>query len=163
MDQGNYERGQRFTATELAIVVAASIASHIVVEEGLPVGLTTEARDPLLNDQAHFFLPARSERAHLMSVLQVLARVQVAREAPFVKLLRRASVNLAWGATLTVITGRESEDLFDTLLYLRRSGFAVALYLIQPGRPSAELRKRADLLSLPVHRVWREVDLEVWQ
>lgn len=163
MDQENYERGQRFTATELAIVVAASIANHIVVQEGLPVGLSTEARDPLLNDQAHFFLPARSERAHLMSLLEVLARVQVARGAPFVDLLRRVSVKLAWGATLTVITGRESEALFDTLLYLRRSGFAVALVLVQPGRPSVELRKRSDLLSLPVHRVWREVDLEVWR
>ncbi|NIN74495.1 MAG: hypothetical protein GTO34_04905, partial [Xanthomonadales bacterium] len=77
-------------------------------------------------------------------------------------LLRRESVNLSWGATLTVITGRESEALFDTLVYLRRAGFAVALILVQSGRPSAELRKRSDLLNLPIHRVWREQDLEMW-
>jgi hypothetical protein len=71
-------------------------------------------------------------------------------------------VDLAWGATLTVITGRESEALFDTLLNLRRAGFAVALILVQSGRPSTELRKRSDLLNLPVHRVWRERDLETW-
>jgi hypothetical protein len=94
--------------------------------------------------------------------LEVLARVQVAPEASFAELLRRAGVDLAWGATLTVITGRESEALFDTLLNLRRAGFAVALILVQPGRPSAELRKRSDLLNLPVHRVWRERDLETW-
>ncbi len=163
MDQNNYERGQRYTATELAIVIAASIASHVVTREDLPVGLTTEARDPMLNDQVQFFLPPRSERAHLMSLLEVLARIQIASEMSFVELLRRASVDLAWGATLTVITGSESEALFDTLVYLRRAGFAVALILVQSGRPSAELRKRADLLNLPIHRVWRELDLEMWQ
>jgi hypothetical protein len=98
-----------------------------------------------------------------MSLLEVLARVQVTSQAPFAELLRRASVNLAWGATVTVITGRESERLFDTLVYLRRAGFAVALILVQPGRPSAELRERSDLLHLPVHRVWREADLEAWR
>jgi uncharacterized protein (DUF58 family) len=162
LDQNSYDRGQRYTATELAIVIAASIASHIVTREDLPVGLTTEARDPLSNDRVHFFLPPRSERAHLMSLLEVLARVQVTPEASFAELLRRAGVDLAWGATLTVITGRESEALFDTLLNLRRAGFAVALILVGSGRPSAELRKRSDLLNLPVHRVWRERDLETW-
>jgi uncharacterized protein (DUF58 family) len=163
MDQEDYERGQRFTATELAIIVAASIASHIVMREGLPVGLTTEARDPILNDQAHFHLPPRSERAHLMSMLDVLARVQAASGAPFVELLRRASVDLTWGATLAVITGRESEALFDILAHLRRAGFAVALILVQSGRPSEELKKRADLLHMPIHRIWREQDLEAWR
>jgi hypothetical protein len=98
-----------------------------------------------------------------MSLLEVLARVQVTSQAPFAELLRRAGVNLVWGATVTVITGRESETLLDTLVYLQRAGFAVTLILVQPGRPSAELRKRSDLLHLPVHRVWREVDLEAWR
>ena len=163
LDQEDYERRQRYTATELAIVVAASIANHIVVREGLPVGLTTEAWDPLLDDRARFFLPPRSERAHLMSLLEVLARVQITSAAPFVDLLRRESVNLSWGATLAVITGRESEALFDTLVYLRRVGFAVALILIQPARPSAELQKRGDLLGVPIHRIWKEQDLEAWR
>lgn len=162
MNQNNYERGQRYTATELAIVIAASIANHVVTREGLPVGLTTEARDSKLNDQARFFLPPRSERAHLMSLLEVLARIQVVPEVSVVQLLRRVSVDLAWGATLTVITGRESEALFDTLAHLRRAGFAVALILVQSGRPSADLRKRSDLLNLPIHRVWHEQDLETW-
>jgi len=160
LNQEDYERGQRYTATELAIVVAASIAHHIVVEEGLPVGLTTEARDPMLDDRARFFLPPRPERAHLMSLLEVLARVQVTTEAPFVDLLRRESVNLSWGATLALITGGESEPLLDMLVHLRRAGFAVSLILVQPGRPSSEWQARADLLGVPVHRLWHERDLE---
>jgi uncharacterized protein (DUF58 family) len=163
LDRDDYERRHRYTATELAIVVAASIANHVVVKDGLPVGLATEAWDPLLEESARFFLPPRPERAHLMSLLEVLARVQVTPATPFEDLLRRESVNLPWGATLTVITGRESEPLFDTLVYLRRAGFAVALILVRPERPSSELQARADLLGVPVHRVWRERDLETWR
>jgi len=72
-------------------------------------------------------------------------------------------VNLPWGATLALITGRESELLFDTLVYLRRAGFAVALILVRSPLPSAELQKRADLLGVPTHRVWYERDLETWR
>jgi len=163
LTRDGYGQRQRYTATELAIIVAASIASHIVVREGLPVGLNTEAWDPLLDDRARHFLPPRSERAHLMSLLEVLARVQIVSATPFVELLRRESVNLSWGATLAIITGRESEALFDTLVYLRRAGFAVALILVQPARPSPELQERTGLLGVPVHRVWTERDLETWE
>jgi uncharacterized protein (DUF58 family) len=162
LHQEDYGQRQRYTATELAIVVAASIANHITVTEGLPVGLTTEAWDPLLDDRARFFLPPRPERAHLMSLLEVLARVQVTAGTSFADLLRHESVNLPWGATLAVITGRESEALFDTLVYLRRAGFAVALILVLPAHPSAGLRERADRLGVPIHRVWQERDLEAW-
>ena len=46
--QEDYGRRQRYTATELAIVVAASLANHIIVREGLPVGLLTEGGTRLL-------------------------------------------------------------------------------------------------------------------
>ena len=163
LDRGDYAQRQQYVATELAIVVAASIARHIIVEEGLSVGLTTEARDPLLDSQTRFYLPPRSERAHLMNLLELLARVQITSAGSFTDLLRRESVNLPWGATLVIISGRESEALFDTLVHLRRTGLAVALILIQPSRPSTELRKRADLLGMPIHRLWRIKDLEAWQ
>jgi uncharacterized protein (DUF58 family) len=162
LDQADYGQRQRYTATELAIVIAASIANHIIVMEGLPVGLVTEAWDPLLEQRARFSLPPRTERAHLMSLLEVLARVQVAETTPFVDFLRQESVNLPWGATFTIITGRESEALFDTLVYLRRIGLAVTLILVQPSRPSEELQRRTGLLGVPIHRVWTEQDLGAW-
>jgi uncharacterized protein (DUF58 family) len=163
LDEAGYERRQRYTATELAIVVASSIANHIIVREGLPAGLITEALDPLSEEQSQFLLLPRSERAHLMSLLEVLARVQVTSGTSFVDLLRRESIKLSWGTTLSVITGRESEEMFDTLAYLRRAGFAVSLILVQPARPSAKLQQRADVLGVLVFRVWRERDLETWR
>ena len=76
-------------------------------------------------------------------------------------LLRRESVNLAWGATVALITGRESDKLLDTLAYLRRAGFAVSLILIQPAGVSAAFDRRAAMLNVPVHRVWRKGDCEM--
>lgn len=163
LDEENYERRQRFTATELAIVVAASIAHHIIVQEGLPAGLATEALDSVTDQQVRFFMPPRSERTHLMRLLETLARTQMVKETSFPELLRRTSVRLAWGATLLVITGRESTALFDSLVQLQRAGFAVALVLVQPTHSADDLRKRAELLSLPIHRVWRERDLKTWR
>jgi hypothetical protein len=132
-----------------------------------------------------FSLPPRSGRGHLMNVLEVLARVQVPMQAdvsadmsalasttPFVELLRQAGTSLSWGATLCIITGRESADLFDAILSLRRAGFAVTLILVQPaltpglsaGHPdhgprSEEFRLRTERMSVPVHTVWQESDL----
>ncbi len=162
LDEAGYQARQLPTATELAIVVAASLANHIVVRERLAVGLSTQAWDSVLDERVHVFLPPRSERASLMGLLEALARVQYTQDAPLSDLLRRASVRLSWGATLVVVTGQESQPLFDSLIHLRRTGFAVALILVQPGRSPAELQERANLFRLPVHRVWQERDLETW-
>jgi uncharacterized protein (DUF58 family) len=156
----NYGQRQRYVATELAIVVAASLANHIITREELPVGLATEAQDPLSGEQVRFLLPPRGERDHLMSLLEVLARVQLVSDASLIDLLERQSTKLPWGATVVVITGSESEPLYDALAVLRRMGFAVALILIQPGQTPAPLRDRAQLLGIPVHKVWQERDLE---
>jgi uncharacterized protein (DUF58 family) len=210
--QEDYGQRQRYTATELAIVVAASLANHIIVREGLPVGLLTEAQDPLavLNERsedvgAHilrdvrltpdlasgltpasargagerlaslaarsvsrFSLPPRTGRGQLMSLLEVLARVQTIPDgvaasgalSPFANLLRHARASLSWGATITIITGRETTSLLDALFHLRRAGYAVALILVQPGMPSKSLRDRTERLSVPIYRVWQEQDLQ---
>jgi uncharacterized protein (DUF58 family) len=115
-DEG-YTPRRLYEATELAIIAAASIASHIVLREGLAVGLATEAFDPIAEQRRHISLPPRTERAHLMaSVLETLARVQLAPDAPITRWLRAESARISWGATMVVITGCESEELYDALL-----------------------------------------------
>ena len=94
-----------------------------------------------------------------MGILEILARIQVSEEAGFLPLLRQESLKLSWGSTVTVVTGREHEELLDTLAYLRRAGFAVSLILVQPAQAPPKLRGRAQLLGIPVHRIWREQDL----
>jgi hypothetical protein len=161
LNRESYGQRQLYVATELAIVVAASLANHIVTCEKLPAGLATEARDPLTDSVARFYSPPRSERDHLIGLLEVLARVQVASGIPLVEMLERDTARLSWGATVAVITGSESEKLYDALAYLTRAGFAVALILVQPAQTPAPLRGRAELLKIPVHKIWREQDVEM--
>lgn len=164
LNQEDYGERQRHTATELAIVTAASIAHHIIIHEKLPVGLITEADDPFSeNLPVQFYLPPRARRAHLMSVLEVLARVKTTATPPFVDLIRHNSGDFSWGATLVVITGRISEPLLDGLVLLRQAGFAVALILVQPSHLPTDLQQRTSAFDVPIHRVWSERDLETWQ
>jgi hypothetical protein len=60
-----------------------------------------------------------------------------------------------------VVTGTESYELIDTLIYMRQQGLAIALILIMPPPVSPELQKKVTLLDLPVYRIWREEELEV--
>jgi uncharacterized protein (DUF58 family) len=154
---------RRSEATEQAIVVAASLANHSIVREGLPVGLATDARDPLVEDRRRIVLPPRSERAQLMSILEVLARIQPATGARFVDLLREESVHLPWGSTLVLITGMIDDTLAETLLYLQHRGHATAVVLVQEPSPRGGTGSSGSLAGIPVHRVWRDQDLAVWR
>ena len=167
LDRGSYAGERRHDAPELAIVAAASFANHVVVREGLPVGLLTSAWDPLAGARADFTLPPRVGRAQLIGLLEILARVEVApateaagadgaEGADFVERVRRARADLSWGTTVVVITGRESDGLHETLLGLRRGGFAPTLLLVQPDGS----RGIGDPPGVPVQRIWRVEDLE---
>ena len=154
-ERGSYQRGRRERAVELAVVAAASIASHIILRERLPAGLLVVGQDPLAARTSRFFLPPRPQRGHLMELLEVLARITPARTLPFPELLRGAAADLPWGASLVVISGRNSMDLQQALAHLGRGGFAVSLFLVRP--PEEEEGK----VPSGVHpqRVWSEADL----
>ncbi|MFQ5611449.1 MAG: DUF58 domain-containing protein [Anaerolineae bacterium] len=162
LNRADYPRDRRYQGPELAIVTAASLASHIISREKLPVGLVTDAYDPMAKALTKFRLPARKERAHLMAILEILARVQSADTPPFLDAVRRQAVHLSWGATVVVITARESSDLFDTLLFLNRTGFQVTLVLVQSTPTDPAWRQGVEKLGVPVHRVWNERHLEEW-
>jgi len=155
-----YDGRRRREASELAIVAAASLANHIIVRERLAVGLAAEGLDPLAHTRERFFLPARSERAHLISVLEVLARVRLAPGVPLGDVLRRERPRLAWGTTIVAITGRADEELFDALAALRHGGFAVSMLLVQSPDLPLLTRERAALLGISIWPIWREQDLE---
>ncbi len=162
----SYERRYRYDAPEIAIVAAASLANHIVVREGLATGLSTLAWDPLTAAQQVFSLPPRNERAHLIGILEVLARVDLipARDTAesdgaFAHFLRQETLHLSWGATVVAISGQASPLLLDTLGQLRRSGFAVTLILARQALTPPPLQERASVLGIPLYHVWHERDL----
>ncbi|MGC9348594.1 MAG: DUF58 domain-containing protein [Anaerolineae bacterium] len=169
LDQDNYAFQRMIEAMELAITTAASLANHIIMREGLSVGLATQATDPLQESTVRMSLPPRGERAHLIGILEVLARAQTYRRRPGLDdellhlddFLRHESMRLSWGATIVVITGSETDELFDSLVYLRHQGFAVALVLVMPQPPEKGKKARAEALHVPVYRIWREREVEM--
>lgn len=154
---------RRFEATEQAIVVAASLANHMAVQERMPVGLATEARDSMLQTSRRVALAPRPERTQLMSVLEVLARVEAVSEGRFVDLLRQESLNLSWGATLVAITGHIDDTLAETMLYLKKSGYAVSAILVRPDALRPEDAGRIELGGVPVYRVWTDREMVALQ
>jgi uncharacterized protein (DUF58 family) len=145
-------------AVEQAIVVAASLANHIATQEGLPVGLAMEAGENLFDNSRRLTLSPRSGSPHLMQLLEALARAQPAGRC-FLALLREESIKLAWGSTLVVVTGCLHRELAETVLHLRRRGYAVTLILVVPGRHLGVLGGPFDLPSVPIHHVWTDYDL----
>jgi len=168
LDRDDYEIKRLYEATELAIVAAASIANHIIVREGLSAGLSTQARDPLEGKIAQMNAPPRRERDCLMSILELLARAEsynrVDAEAEgalsFPEFLRRRGMALSWGTTVVVVTGAETEQLYDSLVYLRHRGFVVALVLVMPPPTPRSLVGRAQVAGVAVHTIWREEELK---
>jgi len=163
LERNDYGRpGQAGVAIELAIVVTASLAHHMITYETLPIGLTTIADDPLTGGQQKFQLAPNKGQGHLMQILEVLARVEGTEGVDFSRSLREESIHLSWGTTLIIITSAESEALLDTVLLLKRSGFHVTLILVQPAAYSYPQTMRVQELGVPVYRVTREKDIETW-
>ena len=151
LNAGDYEQRERYQATELGIVTAASVAVHLV-EKRQAVSLATNGADPLAVDPlAGSYLPLRKGREHLMDLLDLLARVETVSEedaVPFLELLSRRSLGLPWGSTVVVVTAREVEGLLDTLLALRRRGLAIVLALTCQDRNFKRTRQRASQIGI---------------
>jgi len=164
LELSDYGRpGQAAVSIELAIVVAASLAHHMIVFEQLPVGLITSGFDPLSKNQKSFRLNPEKGRGHLMQILEVLARVEGSDDTVFLNRLRQEAVHLSWGTTIIIITSTQSEELLNTALLLKRSGFQVTLVLVQPAAYSYPTIKRtAEGLGISIFKIKREKDIEAW-
>lgn len=195
-------------ATEFAIVVAASLASHLT-ELRQPVGLVTNARDPAaapedaeeedeLEEDARgrtdgggtsagapgarqegadsrdprmrtaepqvppIVVPPGKGRAHLMRILEVLARAEAKGTIPIADLLKAQAARLPWGSTIIIITWGRAPGLLDTLLALRRANFIPVLVLVRFGqRDTYSTEVRA--MAIPVHEVRKEEDIDVFR
>jgi uncharacterized protein (DUF58 family) len=157
-----YEFHSRASATELAIVVAASLANWIV-RARQSVGLITNGTDPLSQDGLPPRLLPRRGRANLMRILDVLARIQAAKSDGLLNLIRRESIHLSWGATLIVITPKLDEPFFDSLFQARRSGFDIILVPCGPTPGLQRARHIAATFGFPLVHILSEQDLDIWR
>lgn len=165
LNTAEYSRSSAFRATELAIVVAASIANHLASLRQ-EVGLLTNGVDPAAPATGGLvgYLP-RKGRGQLSSLLELLGRVAAANDRAFWPSVRDELKRLPWGATLIFVTAQETSELLEALLPMRRAGFNVVLiYVDERSATSFErARARAATLGIPAYRVWREEDVDVWQ
>ncbi len=172
LDSADYVAAERLMATELGIVIAASISVHLI-EIRQAISLVTNGRDPLREPDLEPpspaplpTLPLRKGREHLMDVLDLLARIQVTPEGdavPFLDLLNRYSMGLPWGSTVVVVTSREVEGLLTTLLALRRRGLVVILVATCPDPGVAETVQRANQIGIRALEVGSERGMDVWR
>jgi uncharacterized protein (DUF58 family) len=159
LSPSGYDRGSTYYATELAIVVAASLLSHLSTLRQ-EIGLLSNGYDPAAAGAEGLSVETRKGRGHLTRLLDALARVEAVEAAEIAHLLPNAMGRLAWGSTIVIVTGRESPELIAALTRLRRAGFALSLVLIAQGSAYAASGGSAAILGIPTQRIWRESELE---
>jgi uncharacterized protein (DUF58 family) len=162
LNAGDYYYRSRIDATELAIVIAASISNWIVGKKQM-VGMLVNGHDPLTTGGVPQPLPPRKGKRHLMRLLETLARVETIDDAPLVPLLQQQRYQLAWGTTLIVVTGSAGEELLNELYQARRWGQNSVLILTgRDIRDEQKTRWRAASFGIPVVSIATERDLDIW-
>lgn len=168
LNSRDYHRQRIYSASEWAIVVAASVATYLETMRQA-VGLATNGFDPLATGarpgesggaRHPVAIPPRPGRPHLMKQLEVLARVEtVDTEDPFVRWAQRSAVALAWGTTVLAITPLADEAVCQGFHQLTRAGMNVVLLVTEPYANFGVIRERARRLGVRAHQTASEHDL----
>ncbi len=162
LDAEDYHYQDRIDATELAIVIAASLGNWVTGKDQT-VGLKVNGLDPLIPDGIPQYFPPRKGKMHLMRMLETLARVEMTRESSFAALIRQQHYHLSWGTTLLVITGKAGDELMDELYQARRAGQNAVLILAGRSASTEESRHKARFFGIPVISILHERDLDIWR
>lgn len=144
--------------SEWAIVVAASIAKHMI-DQRQAVGLITNGLDAPTEKLAPP-LPARNGQGHLMNILSTLARVNMhAVEMSLDKWLPTQLVDMEWGATVVLVTPKLDEAGLWALHQTYRRGSNVIVLVCAP-QPNLELmQSQGKRLGVQIYKTIWEKDL----
>ncbi|MSP14291.1 MAG: DUF58 domain-containing protein [Chloroflexi bacterium] len=154
LDQDLYHERSWYVAVEQAIVMAASLANYEIGQRQ-PVGLYTNGLDPLAAQPGVTALPPHKSQAHLMRLLEILARIESRPERPtLARLVQQFSPDLSWGTTVAIIAGERAAQVGEILLSQQKAGLAPVLFLVIPPGATAPVVAHARLLGVPVFRVW---------
>ena len=162
LNDDEYALRSRVPSGEMGIVVAASVAAHLI-EQRQPVGLAALGMDAVTQQVGLQVAPPARGREHLMRLLEILARAERASTIPFVRSLDQASTKLGWGSTAIVITPGASLHLEEALLQMRRRGVYVLLIATDPLTAFRPLQGRLEQIGIPARWVTDDRDLDVWR
>lgn len=126
LGRNGYPQSRRFVGPELGITAAASLAHHAVTVVDQPVGLFIRGLDAASGVVTETYLPPRRTRAHLMLILEMLARFQTVPRLDFPASLSLAAGRFPWAATLVVCVGDTRPELGAALHELRSRGISPA-------------------------------------
>jgi uncharacterized protein (DUF58 family) len=161
MNATAYSRQLLTNSTEWAIIVAASLATYLV-EERQEIGLGSNGRDSVTG-VTRWTIGPRPGRAHLMKLLEWLARVEPAETETLAAWLPRACAELSWGATVIAVSATGEEETCASLHRLRRAGLNPVLLAVEPHAQFGLVRERCRRLGVAAHLVADENDLRRWQ
>ncbi len=167
LDEAAYPDRERFSGSEWAVVLAASLTSHLS-DRRQAVGLLSNGWDPVSERETQYIHSATG-RGHLMTILESLARVQVRKplanheEGPPIvaleKWLPNHAASLTWGTTLIVVTPRLHEPLLWALHALYRRGLSVMAIACTQNANFEATRNQAAALGIHAYQVVWNVDL----
>lgn len=157
-----YPPSARLDASELGIVIAASLANWVISQKQT-VGLVTNGEDMLNPDSTVVTLPIRKGQGHLLRILELLARIQVRDAISLEDVLQREAPDLPWGTTIIAITGNIEDTLFDALFQARRYGLNILLIIVGRIPNARSVQKRAEYFGISVYIFQSEHDLDVWR
>lgn len=156
-----YSRHLRVSASEWAIVVAASLANYLAGQRQA-VGLASNGLDHPTNARC-WSIPPRPGRTHLMRLLEGLARVQLAETTALADWLPSATAGLPWGTTVLVVTPTGDQTACAALQRLRRAGLNPVLVAVEPHAQFGVVEERCRRLGIIAYLVADEGDLKRWQ
>jgi len=156
-----YTRSWRVVASEWGIVVAASLASYLVGERQA-VGVASNGLDVPTGERC-WRIPPRPGRAHLMRVLEALARAGLAETVPLADWLPLAVAGLPWGTTVIAVTPAGDEPICAALHRLLRMGLNPVLVVVEGYAEFGVVRERARRLGVVAYQVSDEAELRHWQ
>ena len=161
LNSQEYVMQSRIDSTELAIVIAASIANWVTAQNQ-SIGLVTNGIS-VADDAPIQPIPPRKGRAHLMRILENLAQAQARDTTPLCELLQKQGPALSWGTTLVVITGQADDALFDEIFQVRRRGQNAVLIIAGRAANVHAMQQRAGFFKLPFYAFQDEDDLDLWR
>ncbi|MBN2501685.1 MAG: DUF58 domain-containing protein [Anaerolineales bacterium] len=158
----DYNVRTRILTTELGIVIAASLATWVSGQKQ-PVGLWTNGSDPLAADGQVQQIESRKGQGHLMRILEVLARIKLGEDLPFIDLINQQSAYLGWGTTMILITSKADDALFDQLFRVRRAGQNIVLILAGAVPDFKTALDKAKYFGIQAYHFENENDLDIWR
>jgi uncharacterized protein (DUF58 family) len=149
-------------ATELAIVVAASMTDW-VIRNKQNAGLATNGLDPLSVQNIITAVAPRKGQAQMVRILEVLARIQAEETQSLIEVVQHEMQQLPWGTTLVLICGQADDRLFEEVFRCRRYGLNTILVLVGQVSNIRSIKERCKHFSIPLYHIRNEFDLDPWR